>query len=82
MAYCYIDFRDVKKQGCYGLFSSLILQLSAESDSCYNVLSKLYSDNGRGMREPDINVLKKMFGGCAESARTRLVSDYLSRLSP
>jgi hypothetical protein len=48
MAYYYFDFRDVKKQDCYGLLSSLILQLSAKSDSCYNLLSQLYSDNTRG----------------------------------
>ncbi|KAN0124433.1 hypothetical protein V8E52_002082 [Russula decolorans] len=59
MAYYYFDFRDVKKQDCYGLLSSLVSQLSAESDSSYNVLSKLYSDNGNGMREPDIDALKK-----------------------
>ncbi len=59
MAYYYFDFRDVKKQDCFGLLSSIVSQLSAESDSCYNVLSKLYSDNGRGMREPDIYALKK-----------------------
>ena len=29
----YFDFRDNKKQDCYGLLSSLIFQLSAESDS-------------------------------------------------
>ena len=44
MAYYYFDFRDVKKQDCYGFLSSLVLQLSAESDSCYNILFKLYSD--------------------------------------
>ena len=59
MAFYYFDFRDVKKQDCYGLVSSLVSQLSAESDSCYNVLSDLYSDNGRGMRKPDIGALKK-----------------------
>jgi hypothetical protein len=59
MAYYYFDFRDVKKQDCYGLLSSLISQLSAESDSCYDVLSKLYSDNNRGMRKPDVDALKK-----------------------
>jgi hypothetical protein len=58
MAYYYFDFRDVKKQDCYGLLSSLISQLSAESDSCYNILSQLYSDNGRGIRKPDIDALK------------------------
>ena len=59
MAYYYFDFRDVKKQDCYGLLSSLVSQLSAKSDSCYHVLSKLYSDNNRGMHEPDIDALKK-----------------------
>ena len=59
MAYYYFDFRDVKKQDCYGLLSSLILQLSAESDSCFSVLSQLYSDHGHGIRKPIIDVLKK-----------------------
>ena len=59
MAYYYFDFRDVKKQDCYGLLSSLISQLSAESDSCYNILSRLYSDHTRGIRKPGIDALKK-----------------------
>ena len=59
MGYYYFDFRDVKKQDCDGLLSSLILQLSAESDSCYNILSQLYSDNSRGIRKPSISALKK-----------------------
>ncbi len=46
IAYYYFDFRDSKKQDCYGLLSSLILQLSVRSDSCSKILSKLYSDNG------------------------------------
>ena len=58
MAYYYFDFRDVKKQDCYGLLSSLISQLSAESDSCYNVLFQLYSANNRGTRKPSISALK------------------------
>ena len=59
MAYYYFDFRDVKKQDCYGLLSSLVSQLSAESDSCYDILSRLYSDNMNGTREPDIDSLKE-----------------------
>jgi hypothetical protein len=57
MAYYYFDFRDVKKQDCYGLLSSLVSQLSAESDSCYNILSQLYSDNRNGRLKPDIDSL-------------------------
>jgi hypothetical protein len=59
MAYYYFDFRDVKKQDCHGLLSSLISQLSAKSDSCLNILSQLYSDNGRGIEKPNIDALKK-----------------------
>ena len=59
MAYYYFDFRDVKKQDCYGLLCSLILQLSAESDSCFTVLSQLYSDHTRGIEKPDIDALQK-----------------------
>jgi hypothetical protein len=59
MAYYYFDFRDVKKQDCYGLLSSLVSQLSTESDSCYDILSRLYSDNKNGAREPDIDSLKE-----------------------
>ena len=59
MAYYYFDFRDVKKQDCYGLLSSLISQLSAESDSCFNILSQLYSEHNRGIRKPNIGALKK-----------------------
>ena len=59
MAYYYFDFRDVKKQDCYGLLSSLISQLSVESDSCFNILSRLYSDHIRGTRKPEINALKQ-----------------------
>ena len=58
MAYYYFDFRDVKKQDCHGLLSSLISQLSSESDSYFQILSKLYSDHGRGSRQPDIDALK------------------------
>ena len=58
-AYYYFDFRDVKKQDCYGLLSSLILQLSVESDSCFSILSQFYSDHGRGIRKPNIDALKK-----------------------
>ena len=59
MAYYYFDFRDVKKQDYYGLLSSLVLQLSAESDSCFNTLSRFYSDHSRGIRKPVIDALKK-----------------------
>jgi len=58
LVYYYFDFRDDKKQDRYGLLSSLILQLSSESDSCCNILSKLYSSSNR-TRRPTVIALKK-----------------------
>jgi hypothetical protein len=57
IAYYYFDFRDSNKQDCYGLLSSLIFQLSVQSDSCSNILSKLYSDNGPVLT-PTLNALE------------------------
>ena len=57
MAYHYFDFRDAMKQDCYGLLSSLISQLSAESDSRCDILFQLYNDHSWG--KPTISTLKK-----------------------
>ena len=59
LVHYYFDFRDVKKQDCYGLLSSLISQFSAKSDSCSSILLQLYSDHNRGIRKLDIEALKK-----------------------
>ena len=59
LAYYYFDFRDVKKQDCYGLLSSLISQLASKSDSSFSIACQLYSDHSRGLRRPDIDALKK-----------------------
>jgi hypothetical protein len=59
MAYYYFDFRDVKKQDRYGLLSSIVSQLSAELDSCYQVLSRLFSNHARGTRKPTTIALTK-----------------------
>ena len=61
MAYYYCDFRDVKKQDRYGVVSSSLCQLSAKSDSCYEVLWRLYSDNANGTRKPDDSALIECF---------------------
>ena len=59
MVYYYFDFRDVKKQDRYGLLSSLLFQLSAESDSCCEVLSQLFVENANGARKPTRSALSK-----------------------
>ena len=52
MAYHYCDFRESRKQDCDGLLSSLLSQLSAESDACYRILAQLHSNNASGTRKP------------------------------
>jgi len=59
MAYYYFDYGDDKKQNCYGLLSSLVLQLSTKSDHYSDILSQLYSSYPGGIRSPTISVLKK-----------------------
>jgi len=67
MAYYYFDFRDVKKQDRDGLLTSLLSQLSAQSDTCYEVLSQLYSDNDGGGRKPTSSSLARCIKEMLES---------------
>ena len=64
MAYFYFDFRDVDKQKLHNLLPSLLIQLSARSDLCCDILSRLYSSHDRGVRKPSdrdmIECLKEM----------------------
>ena len=57
MAYFYCDFRDPKKQEVTGLLASLVSQLSARSDACYDILSALYSEYDGGSRRPNDDAL-------------------------
>jgi hypothetical protein len=59
MAYFYFDFRDAEKQHLRGLLSSLIFQLCANSDLCYQILSNLYSNHAGGAVEPSEAVLSE-----------------------
>ena len=52
LAYFYFDFRDVDKQKLSNLLPSLLIQLSARSDPCCDILSRLYSSHDRGIRKP------------------------------
>ena len=59
MAYFYFDFRDTGKQDLRGLLSSLVFQLSAKSDPCSQILSRLYSDHAGGTEEPSEDALSE-----------------------
>ena len=64
IAYFYFDFRDVDKQNLHNVLPSLLIQLSARSDPCCDVLSDLYSSHDRGVRKPNdramVECLKEM----------------------
>ena len=64
MGYYYFDSRDTTKQDIRGFLSSLLSQLCAKSDSCYDILSGLYSKNNAGLQQPSnrslTECLKKM----------------------
>ena len=70
MAYFYFDFKDIDKQKLCNLLTSLLIQLSARSDSCCDILSRLYSAHDRGVRKPNdyamISCLKEMLTFDAE----------------
>ncbi|KAI0292988.1 hypothetical protein B0F90DRAFT_1670986 [Multifurca ochricompacta] len=52
LAYYYFDFRDTAKQDTRGFLTSLLIQLSAQSDSCSHILSRLYSIHDAGSKQP------------------------------
>jgi hypothetical protein len=57
VVYYYFDFRDADKQNPQGLLSSLLVQFSADSDPCYEILSRLYMAHARGARKPTDDAL-------------------------
>ncbi|KAN0133417.1 Ankyrin repeat-containing domain protein [Lactarius tabidus] len=56
-AYYYFDFRAKAKQDLRGFLSSLVVQLCAKSDSCYQILLRLYSVHDNGSQLPDDDAL-------------------------
>jgi hypothetical protein len=64
MAYFYFDFKDIDKQKLSNLLPSLLIQLSARSDSCCDILSRFYSSHDRGVWKPSdramVECLKEM----------------------
>ena len=63
MAYFYFDFRDANKQGLRDLLTSLLIQVSASSGPCCDILSHLYSAHDKGKSQPSDSSL-------AESLKT------------
>jgi hypothetical protein len=52
LAYYYFDFKDTNKQDLRGLLSSLLLQLTARSNTFYDILNQLYEARDKGSQQP------------------------------
>ena len=80
MSYFYFDFRDVDKQKLSNLLPSLLIQLSASSDPCCDILSRLYVTHKRGVEKPSdrvmVECLKEMLTREAQGP-TYIVMDAL-----
>ena len=81
MAYFYFDFRDIHKQNLHNLLPSLLTQLSARSDPCCDILSRLYSAHDRGEQQPSdrtmVECLKEMLILLDAQGPTYIVLDAL-----
>jgi len=80
LAYFYFDFRDVDKQKPQDVLPSLLIQLSARSEPCCDILSQLYSSHERGVRKPNdhamIECLKEMLTADAQHS-TYIIMDAI-----
>jgi hypothetical protein len=80
MAYFYFDFKDTGKQDSRALLTSLLIQLSDQSDSFCEVLLRLYSAQRDGSQQPSdgalVQSLKKMIT-IAGTAQIYLIIDAL-----
>jgi hypothetical protein len=57
LAFFYCDFREDQKKELRGLLSSFLVQLYHQSDSYFDILSKFYSEHGKGLRSPSDDAL-------------------------
>jgi hypothetical protein len=59
IAYFYFDFRDINKQHWRDLVPSVLTQLSTQSSTCCDILSRLYSGHDNGAQQPHDDDLKR-----------------------
>ncbi len=57
LAFFYCDFREDVKRDLRGLVSSILVQLSDQTNSYYHIVSKFYSDHKGGKQDPGNNEL-------------------------
>ena len=61
LAMYYYDFQEGKKRDLYGLLSSVLFQLSDQSDSYHSILSTFYSTHLNGAQSPSNGELIRCF---------------------
>ena len=80
MAYFYFDFRNTEKQTRHDLLLSLVYQLSSRSETCCEILFRIYVAHDNGAYKPSddvlIQCLKEMLTILAQSP-TYLIVDAL-----
>jgi len=57
MAYFFFDYKDAAKQDARSFLSSVLVQLSSQSDSFYNILLEFYLTHQRGSKQPSDSAL-------------------------
>jgi hypothetical protein len=57
LAYFYFDYRDADKRNLYNLLPSLLIQLSARSDRCCDILSRVHEAHNNGAHRPSTRTL-------------------------
>src|ERR1700677_4140397 len=81
LTYFYFDFRDEEKQNVRNAVTSLLVQLSAYSKHCCDIIHRLYSAHGKGTRQPSIGILidrlKEMLTVTARQKPVFIVMDAL-----
>ena len=69
LAYFYFDFKDKAKQDSRALLSSLLVQLSEQSDIFCDILFSLYSTHKQGLQQPNDDSLLQCLKDVLEAMR-------------
>jgi hypothetical protein len=84
LAFFYCDFREDEKRDLRGLLSSMLIQLSHQSDSYSQILSRFYSEHANGSKHPSddqlVQCLKDILGVSGQAA-VYLIVDGLDECS-
>ena len=68
MAFFFFDFQDIRKQDARALLSSLIVQLSNQSDHFYDILLRFHSIH-HGMQQPTVHALTQCLEDMVRASR-------------